>query len=729
MLEFLVLLFTAFANLFLGLIVFIKNPKSSTNKLFLLLTTSFIVWSFVNYISVHPVIFSQLTWIRLVLFCGGVLNLSVFLTFLAFPDYSLRLNYKKPVIWATLTSAIIIPLTLTPLVFSGIKVEGDSVQPVPNVGIGLFLLQTIILIGASFFSIIAKYRRAKGAERNQLRLVLLAIIGTFTLIVLANFLLVILFNFTGLVPFGPAFTLIFSTAMAYAIVRHKLFDIKRAVARSVAYLLSLGLMGILYGAVIYAVSLLLSGRGQFDNAERGFYIFLALLSALLFTPIKKFFDRFTNRIFYRDAYDPQQFLNDLNSTVVENIELGILLRHTTQVIQQNIKSDFCYVKIKATPTAGERLIGNGRLELSEEDSRIMKEELIKTGTKTVITDELGSDFKLLKEVLFRNNIGMLIRMMPGSDMSKEAMYYLILGDKKSGNVYDKQDVRIMEIIGDELLIAIQNSIRFEEIQQFNVTLQQKVNDATAKLQRTNKKLRELDETKDEFISMASHQLRTPLTSAKGYMSMVIEGDAGKLNKQQTSLLNQAFVSSQRMVYLIADLLNVSRLKTGKFVIDAHPTDLSEITRGEMDQLTETAKLKKIELKYDRPKNLTKLMLDETKVRQVIMNFIDNAVYYTPSGGQIKVEVKEDEGHVYFTVRDNGLGVPKEDQKHLFTKFFRATNARNARPDGTGLGLFMAKKVVDAQGGTILFESTEGKGSLFGFSFDKKKLAVPDNIET
>jgi signal transduction histidine kinase len=308
------------------------------------------------------------------------------------------------------------------------------------------------------------------------------------------------------------------------------------------------------------------------------------------------------------------------------------------------------------------------------------------------------------------------------------MYYLILGDKKSGNVYDRQDRRIIEIIADELLIAIQNSIRFEEIQQFNVTLQQRVSDATVKLQRTNKKLRDLDETKDEFISMASHQLRTPLTSVKGYMSMVIEGDAGKLTKQQEMLLNQAFVSSQRMVYLIADLLNVSRLKTGKFVIDAQPADLSEIVQGELDQLTETAKGKKIELKYDKPKKLQKLMLDETKVRQVVMNFIDNAIYYTRSGGHIKVSVKEDESHVYFTVKDDGIGVPKEDQKHLFNKFYRAGNARNARPDGTGLGLFMAKKVVDAQGGSILFESAENKGSMFGFCFDKKKLAAesPDH---
>jgi signal transduction histidine kinase len=716
-------------NLFLGLAVYIKNPRGATNRLFLALTGVFITWSFVNYISVHPFYFSQLTWIRMVLFCGGLLNLSVFLTFLAFPNYSLRSHYRKPALAAAITSLFILPLTLTPLVFSGLKYGSNgAAQPVPNAGIGLFMLQTLVLIGASFYILIKKYRRSVGAVRNQFRLVLLAIVGTFTLIVISNLLLVILFNFTGLVSFGPAFTLIFSGSMAYAIVRHKLFDIKRAVARSIAYLLSLGFIGLIYGVVIFGVSSLIPTDGL-DIVERLFYISLALISAMLFSPTKRFFDRLTNRLFYRDAYEPQQFLDDLNNTVVENIELGILLRHTTQVIQDNIKSQFCYVEIKATPTAAERLIGAGDFALSPQDNSVLKEELHRTGKRAVLTDELGSDFERLREVLSKNNIGMIVRLLPGKDMYKEAMYYLILGDKKSGNIYDDQDIRIMDIIADELLIAIQNSIRFEEIQQFNVTLQQRVNDATEKLQKTNKKLRELDETKDEFISMASHQLRTPLTSVKGYMSMVIEGDAGKLSKQQHDLLNQAFVSSQRMVYLIADLLNVSRLKTGKFIIDAQPTDLSEVVEGEISQLVETAKGKKLEMKYKKPKKFTKLMLDETKVRQVIMNFADNAIYYTPSGGHVDIELKEDEGHVYFTVKDDGLGVPKDDQSHLFTKFFRAGNARNARPDGTGLGLFMAKKVVDAQGGNIIFESAEGKGSTFGFSFDKRKLAVPEATKT
>jgi signal transduction histidine kinase len=247
------------------------------------------------------------------------------------------------------------------------------------------------------------------------------------------------------------------------------------------------------------------------------------------------------------------------------------------------------------------------------------------------------------------------------------------------------------------------------------------------LRKANERLKELDQTKDDFISMASHQLRTPLTSVKGYVSMVLEGDVGKISTKQKELLDQAFISSQRMVYLIADLLNVSRLKTGKFIIEAKPTNLADVVEGEIRQLIETAKGRGLKLTYQKPTAFPTLMLDDTKIRQVIMNFADNAIYYTPSGGHIAVSLEDKGESIEFTVSDNGIGVPKSEQHHLFGKFYRAGNAKKARPDGTGLGLFMAKKVVVAQGGAIIFRSEEGKGSTFGFNFAKKPL-LPENYK-
>jgi signal transduction histidine kinase len=145
---------------------------------------------------------------------------------------------------------------------------------------------------------------------------------------------------------------------------------------------------------------------------------------------------------------------------------------------------------------------------------------------------------------------------------------------------------------------------------------------------------------------------------------------------------------------------------------------------EIEQLKEIAKGRSLTLNFKPPKKFPELMLDETKTRQIIMNFVDNAIYYTPAGGKINVRLINKELTVELRVEDNGIGVPRDEQHHLFTKFYRAGNARQARPDGTGLGLFMAKKVIIAQGGALIFDSKEGKGSTFGFTLSKAKLKVP-----
>lgn len=278
--------------------------------------------------------------------------------------------------------------------------------------------------------------------------------------------------------------------------------------------------------------------------------------------------------------------------------------------------------------------------------------------------------------------------------------------------FETPDLDLLERLAEAVGLALDNKLLFEENQQ-----------VLSQLKKANRRLKELDATKDEFISMASHQLRTPLTSIKGYLSMVLEGDVGPLNKKEHDMVQTAFNSAERMVFLIADLLNVSRLQSGKFVIENKPTDLSKMIESQVDQLQETAQNHQLKLTYTKPENFPVVNIDETKIQQVVMNFMDNAIYYTPPGGSIEVKLEATAKEVIYTVTDTGLGVPKAEQSHLFAKFYRANNARKARPDGTGLGLFMAKKVIIAQGGAIIFKSTEGKGSTFGFSFPISKVEL------
>ncbi len=722
MLEIAVLALTAVINLLLGLIVYLKNPNSATNRLFFLLASVFVGWSIVNYLSEHPVWFGQIIWIRLVLCFGALLNLSVLLTFLAFPLLSLPLKYSRKVRLATISTVFVMLLTLTPYVFKGLTITNGKTNPIPAPGIALFLAQTIILIGASLFTLIVKFKTSSGKARDQLRLILFAVAGTFSCILITNFLLVIFFNITLFVAFGPAFTLIFSLAFTYAIVKHRLFDIRQAAARGLGYVFTIIFMAIVYSFVVFGISSLIFDLDQPTMTVRVVYGIIAILLALSFQPIKRFFDRITNRFFFKDAYDPQQFLDQLNKVLVERVNLKELLNEIGIIMNFQLKSNGSAFIIYKTAYAPERIIG-AVSKFNNADIVMIKPKIKQSYKKVIVADYLEGVDQRLGDELKEKNIAVVIRLIPNFKQKTESIGELILGPKKSGDPYTNSDIQLLEIIANELVVAIENALRFEEIQHFNLTLQARVNNATHQLQRANERLRELDETKDDFISMASHQLRTPLTSVKGYISMVLEGDAGRITKMEREMLGQAFMSSQRMVYLIADLLNVSRLKTGKFIIDSHEVNLALLVQEELGQLKETAAARKLNLCYDMPKDFPNVMLDETKTRQVIMNFVDNAIYYTPAGGKIDVVLNNNANNIELKVIDNGIGVSRSEQPHLFTKFYRAGNARKARPDGTGLGLFMAKKVILAEGGSLIFESQEGKGSTFGFMFSKAKIAV------
>lgn len=707
--------------------VYFRRKGGQAYTFFMLLSLSLAGWALTNYFAI-TISQNQSTIyaIRTVLSLAVIQNTLFFFFAKTYPDKKLT-SFPKLAKAIAAYSLLILILTQTPLIFSNVLIKNNNANPNPKPIIVFFILHAVLTISLGLKSLFHKHRLSTNLQKRQLSFVIVASIILWVIVPITNFVITLSAKTTFFVKISPFYTLAFGAFITYAIVAQKLFDIRSAVARSVAYVLTIASIAVIYTLSIFLFFGLFGGLHASRNIQQPLYLAIAIFLGITFMPLKRFFDRTTNKLFYRDAYEPQALLDALNKVLVSSIELNELLSKTSRVIGDTLKVDFCAFAIKETNNSPRRVIGTSRKEFSNEDIKIVRGITPKMHTQVIITDELGNSYHHLQEILRHYDIALMGRLTEKPNKEVEGIGYMILGFKKSGNPYSKQDIKILEIINDELVIAIQNSLRFEEIQNFAKTLEQKVDMATRELRRTNEKLKQLDQTKDDFISMASHQLRTPLTSVKGYVSMVLEGDAGKVGKQQRKLLDQAFISSQRMVYLIADLLNVSRLKTGKFIIEPKPTNLAEVVEGELSQLTETAKGRNLTMRYDKPKEFPALMLDDTKIRQVIMNFADNAIYYTPSGGHITISLLDKPEVVEFTVSDDGIGVPKAEQHHLFNKFYRAGNAKKARPDGTGLGLFMAKKVVIAQGGSIIFNSQEGKGSTFGFSFAKKPL-LPENFK-
>ena len=226
------------------------------------------------------------------------------------------------------------------------------------------------------------------------------------------------------------------------------------------------------------------------------------------------------------------------------------------------------------------------------------------------------------------------------------------------------------------------------------------------------KEKEVDRAKTEFVSLASHQLRTPLSAINWYAEMLLAGDVGKLNKEQREYLEEIYRGNKRMVTLVGALLNVSRIELGTMAILPAPTDLAEIAEDALKELVPQITLKNFRIvkKFDAAPRV--MDVDPKLTRVIFQNLLSNAVKYTPANGTIAVSIERKDPNVLITVADTGYGIPASVHQKIFTKLFRADNARERDAEGTGLGLYIVKSILDESGGMVWFDSAENKGTTF-----------------
>lgn len=507
---------------------------------------------------------------------------------------------------------------------------------------------------------------------------------------------------------GPVAIILFLFAIMYSIVKYRLMDVKTAVARSVSYMLLLIALAVVYIISAYVISIVIFQRTLTIDSRLNFMnMVLAILLAFLYQPIKRFFNKLTDRVFYYGEYDADTFAREISKILTYTADLQLLTRRVGNYIASSLKAEkvaFCIPEKGIYGRTGRR-----RLSVVEEDVRRIMDYYYKNCSfpEVILANQVKDPE--LKKLLDIHRTKIVIPLLH----QNQETGILFLGEHKSLG-YSSRDIEMLESIAGELAVSIRNSLSMEEINELNKSLQRRIDEATKELRFSNRQLQRLDEAKNEFISMASHQLRTPLTSIKGYLDMMLEGDLGKISPTQRAVLREAFSSSERMVRLINDFLNVSRLQTGKFTIDKQSVDIAQILRDEVSLLKVVADQRSVEMVLKIDKKIPSLAVDSEKIRQVMLNMIDNAIYYSNPHKKVVITLKSSGKMIEFSVKDSGIGVPKSEQANLFGKFFRGTNAKKRRPDGTGVGLFLAKKVILSHDGEMIFESEEGKGSTFGF---------------
>jgi signal transduction histidine kinase len=294
--------------------------------------------------------------------------------------------------------------------------------------------------------------------------------------------------------------------------------------------------------------------------------------------------------------------------------------------------------------------------------------------------------------------------------------------------------RFRDLFGKEMQVKEERDfLTGEEIEEVSIekdneTTEYKV--VTAKIRGKNEKLgvmkifyditreKAMDKLKSEFVSVAAHQLRTPLSAIKWTLRSVIDEEDGKINKTQKDILLKSYESNQRIINLVNDLLNVLKIEEGRFGYTFTKTNIEDLIKESLGDFKRIIKKKGLNLKIEQPKRIRSVYMDKEKITMVIQNLLDNAIKYSGSGENIYFRVKNQKEYLKFEIEDEGVGIPEKGQKNLFTKFFRASNVVRMETSGSGLGLYIAKNIIEKHKGRITVKSQEGEGTKICFTIKK-----------
>ena len=231
----------------------------------------------------------------------------------------------------------------------------------------------------------------------------------------------------------------------------------------------------------------------------------------------------------------------------------------------------------------------------------------------------------------------------------------------------------------------------------------------------------IERMKTEFVSVSAHQLRTPLSAIKWTLRMLLDEDLGPITREQRNFIEKTYQSNERMISLINDLLNVSRMEEGRYLFKPILTDMASVIQFVVNSYRDEFAKKGVKFEVITPeRKLPQLLIDAEKMKLAVQNLVDNSLHYTEKGGKVTIALDGSKGGIQFSIKDTGVGIPKDQWDRIFTKFFRGANVVRLSTEGTGLGLFITKNIIEAHKGKIWFESGNGEGTTFYFTIPVKK---------
>lgn len=632
-------------------------------------------------------------------------------------------NFKLSYYFFAAVTILIQAANFFGLIINGAEISSDK-QIIMDGGVFLypFVVFFLLTIAYSNIQLIINYRNSSPYLKQQIKYVLMITI-TALFVNLPDILRWFGYDFP---PLGNIFTGIFILMIIYSMLSHRLPDIKLILKKPTIYAISLAALFI---EVLFAK---LSVNIYFPRDE--FWLdFAILLAALISYPrIKKTIYGISHKYFFSSVYEPakviESFSERLNSTFdPKNIYNCIheVFSNTFyakgSMIMLHDKSSFSLVFKKD--------IFNAKRSFKI-FSQLLK--IINNTNFPILTEEIkhqladSKDKNIFLKDIEENKIDLIVPMK----LKNKLIGLVILGRKTSEEIYNDDDLKLIKALAEHAALSIENARLYGKIDDFNKTLQQKVNNQTKKLRETAEHLKKLMQMRSEFLDIASHQLRTPVSVIKGVLSMIEENSVPENKKKE--FINGALEKSIKLGEIINDILRASEMDSEKFVLRNKSANLTDLLTKIKEDKERSATINKVRLNINLPdKQLPEVMADNRYLEHAIINLINNAIQYTPNG-TVNVNVASIGNKIIVKIEDTGIGIPKENLSKLFQKFSRAQNAVEAYADGSGLGLFIVKQIVDAiPGAKIEIEKTElNKGTTFALTLPiaKKPILERSNMQ-
>lgn len=558
-------------------------------------------------------------------------------------------------------------------------------------GLLLFLVLSPLFIRNFYL----KYRESATSHNRQGHWRYLALVtGSLAFLAVTDFLPSFGVSL-GVPPLGFLFVGILSTLMGYFILRYRIIDIEIVAGRGIGHFIMTGILLMVYGSIF---ALLSPPTATYDHIIFNMVFFVCAL--YVFVPLKERSQRIVDELFARERLNldklTAEFTTELRNltdtpTLMANVFIFLTERLRFKsgaifILKQNEKQ-WTFFQSTSIRAGGANLHRDTTITTSEAGAISGNMQIIDAGG---LADPEWKENQLVSEIIGiireRREVVAFPLMLRGIFLG-----FLSIGARLSGKDFTNAEFAVLTQLAGSLAFAIENAQAYEALQVAN-------------------------KSKNDFVTIISHQLRTPLTNIK-WITETLLADAKSLTDDARLLIEKANISVEAMVNLIRQLLDTVSTSKDPSEISTPFRDLRTMLDGVTDDYQPLMTRKGISFEKSLPQTLQVIVRANKGYLRIILSvLLDNATRYTQSGGKINLEVTlQSVRNLQFAITDNGIGIPEVEQSRVFEKFFRASSAISLQPDGTGLGLFYAKQLVEGQGGHIWFRSREGQGTSFYFT--------------